>query len=207
MSDDIFAGQKVTQIFPITVGGLPDLSRRPQQLKFPYVPLFAYKGQENFTKTYNPVAIRSSNQDPVLGDEVPGDYTIEYAVFGIDSDGNTREDFYAPVPTDRVFALDSVRTDGGSTNSVVDYSSDENEISSFGLVTQGSHSPYEEDLSAFFGGDGGVTVSESTDFSFGTDDFTVEGWIKPENESFYIIRSSDSSGINRGYNLYSDSQW
>lgn len=207
MSDENFGGQKITQIFPITVGGLPDLTRKPQNFIFPYVALTALNGQDNFTETYKSVTIRSSNSDPVLRDTIPGDYVLEYATYGLDSQGNQAATYYPLQPNDRILAVSGVRQNGLHNNEFIDSSSNNFTINRTGTTTQGSVSPFEEHLSANFSGVNDYVVVEYTEnLSFGANDFTVEGWIKPVNNSFQIVKSDQSYNFNLGYNIDSNNQ-
>ena len=54
--------------------------------------------------------------------------------------------------------------------------------------------------SAYFDGSDSITIAGSTDFDFGTDDFTIEFWMSPDNTSNWDAIISSQNYYTSGYN-------
>lgn len=87
-------------------------------------------------------------------------------------------------------------TNGAQNNTFLDGSTNNFTITRNGNTTQGTFSPYGPNWSNFFDGAGDYldTVSASSQFAFGTGDFTVEFWIKTTASTFNIINPTSATG-------------
>lgn len=85
--------------------------------------------------------------------------------------------------------LDGDGTSGDDNNTFTDSSSNAATITETGSVVQGSFSPYGDNWSNYFDGSGDyLGSSSSSDFAFGTGDFTAEFW-------FYATSTPSASNI------------
>ena len=87
-------------------------------------------------------------------------------------------------------------TNAAQNNTFVDSSTNNLTITRTGNVAQGTFSPYGPNWSNYFDGAGDYldTVSASSQFAFGTGDFTVEFWIKTTASTFNIINPTSATG-------------
>jgi hypothetical protein len=78
--------------------------------------------------------------------------------------------------------LDGDGTSDDDNNTFTDSSTNGFTVTENGSVVQGSFSPYGDNWSNSFDGDSdALTIPDSTDFDFGTGDFTMEAWIYPRS--------------------------
>lgn len=84
-------------------------------------------------------------------------------------------------------------TNNGVNNQFTDGSASNHTITANGNVTQGSFGPFarpDGEWGVSFDGSGDyLTVADSTEFDFGTGNFTIEGWINPATSGFNAIFS------------------
>jgi hypothetical protein len=79
-------------------------------------------------------------------------------------------------------------TNGAQNNTFLDSGPNTLSITRNGNTTQGSFSPYGSNWSNFFGGSSDyLQIADSSAFTFGSGDFTVEFWIYSSNTSLTII--------------------
>ena len=80
--------------------------------------------------------------------------------------------------------LDGDGTANGQNNTFTDSSTNGFTVTESGSVVQGVFSPYGDNWSnSFDGNSDAVTIPDSTDFDFGTGDFTMEAWVYPTGVS------------------------
>ena len=87
-------------------------------------------------------------------------------------------------------------TNLAQNNTFLDGSTNNFTITRNGNVSQGTFSPYGPNWSNYFDGAGDYldTVSASSQFAFGTGNFTVEFWIKTTASTFNIINPTSATG-------------
>jgi len=85
---------------------------------------------------------------------------------------DTGDDDFANV----VLLLDGDGTSGDDNNTFTDSSTNGLTASPDGTVVQGSFSPYGDNWSNYFDGDGDYLISDTNFTAIGTDDFTIEFW-------------------------------
>ena len=79
-------------------------------------------------------------------------------------------------------------TNGAQNNTFLDSSTNAFSITRNGNTTQGSFSPYGSNWSNYFGGSSDyLQIADSSAFTFGSGDFTVEFWIYSSNTSLTLI--------------------
>jgi hypothetical protein len=76
--------------------------------------------------------------------------------------------------------LSGTLTSGLNNNTILDSSPNNFVITRYGDVAQGSFNPFMENYSMNFGGGGVISIANSSATNFGTADFTVEFWMKPQ---------------------------
>jgi hypothetical protein len=111
---------------------------------------------------------------------------------------DTGDDDFANV----VLLLDGDGTSGDANNTFTDSSSNGFTITESGSVVQGSFSPYGDNWSNYFDGSGDI-LNFTPSFSLGSNDFTIEMWIKPEGsavdasalDTFFWLESGTSDFI------------
>jgi hypothetical protein len=96
------------------------------------------------------------------------------ATAGAAGAGEAVDDDFANV----VLLLDGDGTSGDDNNTFTDSSTNGFTVTETGSVVQGSFSPYGDNWSNYFDGSSYLSVPDSTDFDFGTGDFTWEAWIR-----------------------------
>jgi hypothetical protein len=169
--------------------------------------IISFGSNIDFSYRAKTVTFVSVNGNKTLNDAIPGDYTIRYNSYGIESSGKTAETYYPPQPADRVFVLSSTRSSGSNNSIFVDKSTNNRSITVTGDVTTASVSPYEEDLSAnLINANSTITVASSVDLALDSNNFTLETWIKPSNNSFYILKGENDYNLSIGYNLDDNDQ-
>jgi hypothetical protein len=91
-------------------------------------------------------------------------------------------------------------SNGDSNSAFTDYSSDNVSLTKIGGTAPGSFSPYLNNYSILYNGtDTYFEVPSSTDFEFGSGDFTIEWWENPSiNSTAGIINRSGTTGVNGG---------
>lgn len=101
------------------------------------------------------------------------------------------------------------KADSSSTDNQVDASTNSHTITESGSVISTAFSPYHPGgYSTYFDGtDDYITVTDSTDFDFGTGDFTMEGWYyflgNTSSGDYYILNFTSSAGNGHfGVNMY-----
>jgi hypothetical protein len=107
----------------------------------------------------------------------------------------------APTPVDPQFnyvtmLLHGDGTNGGQNNTFLDASTNNFTITRNGNTTQGSFSPYGPNWSNFFDGSGDyLQVSGGTPLTFGTGNFTIEGWVYPTTAATQGVFQVSSTGL------------
>ena len=82
-----------------------------------------------------------------------------------------------------VLLLDGDGTSGDDNNTFTDSSTNGFTVTESGSVVQGSFSPYGDHWSNYLGPSNKIKTAGSSDFAFGTGDFSVECWFNAENLS------------------------
>jgi hypothetical protein len=115
--------------------------------------------------------------------------------------GDTGDDDFANV----VLLLDGDGTSGDANNTFTDSSANGYTVTESGSVVQGSFSPYGDNWSNYFNGSSKLKASGSSDFAFGTGDFSIDLWINSNNfSSTYGLtnaQTNDSSASAGMFNL------
>lgn len=107
----------------------------------------------------------------------------------------------AATPTDPNFEnvtllLHGDGTNGGQNNTFVDGSTNNFTITRNGNTTQGTFSPYGDNWSNYFDGNGDfLTTPDNAAFDFGTGDFTIEAWVYIAGNSSPDADSARRAGI------------
>ena len=111
------------------------------------------------------------------------------------------------LPSNRTSFLSHFEGSNNGVNNVFDDSSASNHtVTANANITQGSFSPFSRSDGKWgvsFDGvnDSYLTTPNSSDFAFGTGDFTVEFWFNPNHDDTGYILDSRGSGVN-GFRLY-----
>ena len=79
--------------------------------------------------------------------------------------------------------LDGDGTSGDNNNTFTDSSTNGFTVTENGSVIQGSFSPYGDNWSNYFGSGNKLKTAGSSDFAFGTGDFSIECWVNAESFS------------------------
>ena len=189
---------KYSKTFGFRSLGLPEFTVNPRTTVAGILPVVSYGGNtSNYAIYYNTITFKSTDGSLVLNDQIPGDYTLTYSNYGIITNGANVAQYFSPQPRDRVFVLNSTKQTGSNNAVFVDQSVNNFTITRTGEVSTSSVSPYVADLSANFTGSGNiVTVASSSDFALGDRDFTFETWVKPTNNSFYLVKSQNDYEFN-----------
>lgn len=121
--------------------------------------------------------------------------------------GDTGDDDFANV----VLLLDGDGTSGDQNETFTDSSTNGFTVTETGSVVQGSFSPYGDNWSnSFDGNSDALTIPDSTDFDFGTGDFTMEAWIYPAaftgnyNQNNIISAHEGTDNTAYSFAVYSD---